>query len=209
MPAVLLKDRLPSEVGDSDAYNRIQMRRAVLTRGDPTAEAPEGGIARELLRVLIVDDYRATADITCSLMSAWGHDVRRAYDAASGLTLAATFQPDVVLLDVMMPQMNGFELARQLRLQVQLHHCFMIAHTGRTDAECRHQCDQAGIDLFLIKPVCPSILRALLIWEADYAFRSRQEAATDCLASDSSRSPAGCDEHFGPTQSTPRIPIPI
>jgi CheY-like chemotaxis protein len=177
MPAVILKDRLPSEVGDSDEYNRIQIRRAILTRGDPTVEAPLG-IARELLRVLIVDDHQAVADTACKLVEAWGHDVRRVYDAHAGMALAAAFEPDVVLLDIKMPNMGGLELARQLRHQVQMRHCLMIAHTGRTDEACRRECEQAGIDLFLIKPVRPSVLRALLIWEADYVFRSRQAAAS-------------------------------
>ena len=67
MSAVLMKDRLPSEVGDSDTYNRLQMRRAIQTRGDPTAETPIG-TAGELLRVLIVDDYRASADTMAMLV---------------------------------------------------------------------------------------------------------------------------------------------
>lgn len=207
MPAVLLKDRLPSEVGDSDEYNRIQMRRAVLTRGDPTVEAPLE-TARELLRVLIVDDHQAVADTACKLVNAWGHDARRVYDAHTGLALAATFEPDVVLLDIMMPNMGGLELARQLRHQVQLRHCFMIAHTGRTDGACWRECEETGIDLFLIKPVCPSVLQALLIWEADYVFRSRQAAASESRPYAPSRLPAGFDEHYGPTQSNLRIPVP-
>ena len=79
MSSVLMKDRLPSEVQDSDTYNRLQMRRAIQTRGDPTAETPIGS-AEELLRVLIVDDYRASAKTMAMLVDVWGHDVRRAYD---------------------------------------------------------------------------------------------------------------------------------
>ena len=177
MSAVLMSDRLPSEVQDSDTYNRLQMRRAVQTRGDPTAETPLG-TAGELLRVLIVDDYRALADTTAMLAQSWGHDVRRAYDGKAGLALAAAYQPDVLLLDIIMPTMSGLEVARQVRQQARLNDCFIIAVTGRTDAGHRRQCEEAGIDLFLIKPVTPSILQTLLTWEAEYVLRSRHEKAT-------------------------------
>jgi CheY-like chemotaxis protein len=177
MPAVLMSDRLPSEAQDSDMYNRLQMRRAVQMRGDPTAETPLG-TAGELLRVLIVDDYRPAADTTAMLVDVWGHDVRRVYDGKAGLALAAAYQPDVLLLDIIMPDMSGLAVAGQMRQQARLNDCFIIAVTGRTDAGHRRQCEEAGIDLFLIKPVTPSILQTLLIWEAEYVLRSRREKAT-------------------------------
>jgi CheY-like chemotaxis protein len=177
MSAVLMSDRHPSEVQDSDTYNRRQMRRAVQTRGDPTAETPLD-MPGELLRVLIVDDYRAAADTTAMLVQTWGHDVRRAYDGNAGLALAAAYQPDVLLLDIVMPDMSGLAVARQVRQLARLNDCFMIAVTGRTDAGHRRQCEEAGIDLFLIKPVTPSILQTLLFWEAEYVLRSRHEKAT-------------------------------
>ena len=198
MSAVLIKDRLPSEVQDSDSYNRLQMRRAVQTRGDPTAETIIGN-AGELLRVLIVDDYRASADTMSMLVDVWGHDVRRAYDGTSGLALAAAFQPDVLLLDIIMPNMSGLEVARQVRQQARLNDCFIIAVTGRTDAGHRRQCEEAGIDLFLIKPVTPSILQTLLIWELEYVLRSRQEAATYNMLSTKLQPLAGTSLHT-PTQ---------
>ena len=177
MSTVLMKDRLPSEVQDSDTYNRLQMRRAIQTRGDPTAETPIGSV-EELLRVLIVDDYRASADTMAMLVDVWGHDVRRTYDGPTGLALAAAYKPDVLLLDIIMPGMSGLEVARRVRQQTRLNDCFMIAVTGRTDAGHGLQCEEAGIDLFLIKPVTPSILQALLIWEYEYVLRSRQHAET-------------------------------
>ena len=56
------------------------------------------------LRVLVVDDHHASADTLAMLMNAWGHDVRRAYDGAAGLALAADYLPDIMLLDIMMPR---------------------------------------------------------------------------------------------------------
>ena len=177
MSALATKDRLPSEILDSDTFNRLQMRRAVQSRGDPTAETLVGTTG-ELLRVLIVDDNRALADTMSMLVGVWGHDVRRAYDASTGLELAAAYQPDVLLLDIIMPGMTGLELARQVRQQARSQECFIVAVTGRTDAECRLQCEEAGIDLFLIKPVTPSILQTLLSWESEYVLQSRQDTAT-------------------------------
>jgi two-component system, OmpR family, response regulator len=176
MSTVLTNDRSASEVLDSDTHNRLQMRRAIQTRGDPIAETFVG-TAGELLRVLIVDDYRASADTMAMLVDVWGHDVRRAYDGATGLALADAYQPDVLLLDISMPGMTGLEVARQVRQQARLNDCFIIAITGRTDAAYRLQCDEAGIDLFLLKPVTPSILQTLLIWEFEYVLRARQDIA--------------------------------
>jgi two-component system OmpR family response regulator len=176
MSTVLINDRSPSEVLDLETHNRLQMRRAIQTRGDPIAETFVG-TAGELLRVLIVDDYRASADTMAMLVNVWGHDVRRAYDGATGLALADAYQPDVLLLDISMPGMTGLEVARQVRQQARLNDCFIIAITGRTDATYRLQCDEAGIDLFLLKPVTPSILQTLLIWEFEYVSRARQDIA--------------------------------
>jgi CheY-like chemotaxis protein len=88
------------------------------------------------------------------------------------------YQPDVVLLDVKMPNMSGPELARQVRQKARLNGCFIVAITGCARERDRQLCEAAGIDLFLIKPVCPSILRALLKWESDYVLRKRQDIAT-------------------------------
>jgi CheY-like chemotaxis protein len=178
MAARCAKDCLPSEIQSTDTYNRLQMHRAIEARGDPAAESPFEA-AVELLRVLIVDDHRAAADTTAMLVEAWGHDVRCAYDGTTGLSLAAAYQPNVLLLDVLMPHMSGQELARQVRQQPRLDDCFLVAVTGRTDAAHRLLCAEAGIQLFLIKPVEPSILKTLLVWEFEYASRSRRDIAID------------------------------
>jgi len=177
MSAELMKDHPPSEVGDSDTYNRLQMRRAIVARGGRIADAPFIP-RRELLRVLIVDDYRVSADTMAMLVGVWGHDVRRAYDGATGLALAAAYQPDVLLLDIVMFGISGLELAMQVRRQARLNDCLMIAVTGRTDAEHRRQCAEAGIDLFLVKPVDLSFLQTLLTVESEYRLRSRDRTTT-------------------------------
>src|SRR6478672_12287607 len=84
---------------------------------EPIVISPADYTEHQLLRVLIVDDHRATAKTMSSLVTIWGHDVRCAYDGVTGLALAAAFRPDVLLLDMLMPNVNGFEVAMQVRRQ--------------------------------------------------------------------------------------------
>lgn len=176
MSAMLIENRSPREVGNTDAYNRLQMHRTKQARGSPTTKTGVG-LYSDLLRVLIVDGWYDTANMMSMLVDEWGYDVRQAYDGPSGLELAVEYQPDVLLLDTSMPDNSGLELARQVRLQPELADCFMIAVTGRTDAGHRAQCEDAGIDLFLIKPVDPSILQTLLMLESDYVCSLRHDTA--------------------------------
>ena len=176
MSTTLIKDLQPHEVGDTDAYNRLQMRRAIHSRGDSNAE-PLVGVAGEPLRVLVLDDQQALTDTTAKLIGIWGHEVRQAYDGKSALALAATYEPEIVLLDILMPQMNGLQFATQLRQIAGLEKCFLVAITGRTDPDHRSLCEAAGIDLFLIKPVAPAILKTLLTWESEYVLRARHHEA--------------------------------
>ena len=144
-----------------------------MARGANTSPSPIA-TRRELLRVLVVDDYRASADTMSRLVAAWGHEVQRAYDGNTGLALAAAYQPDVLLLDLVMPGVGGLALVRQVQRQAHGNECLMIAVTGRTDAGHRLQCEEAGIDLFLVKPVDLTFLRTLLGVESEYRLQTRQ-----------------------------------
>jgi CheY-like chemotaxis protein len=146
--------------------------------GKPAVTLPVGDTDDQLLRVLIVDDHRATADTLSMLVKIWGHDVRRAYDGVTGLALAAAFRPDVLLLDMLMPNLNGFEVAMQVRRQNRLDHCFIIAVTGRTDANHRSQCYAAGADLLLIKPVAPPDMQTLLTFEFEHKRKTKRRMTT-------------------------------
>jgi CheY-like chemotaxis protein len=149
-----------------------QIGRTVMACGDHTSLSPIA-TRSELLRVLVVDDYRASADTMSSLVAAWGHEVQRAYDGNTGLALAAAYQPDVLLLDLIMPGVGGLTLVRQVQRQAHLNDRLMIAVTGRTDAGHRLQCEEAGIDLFLVKPVDLTFLRTLLGVESEYRLQAR------------------------------------
>jgi DNA-binding response OmpR family regulator len=138
------------------------------------------------------------------LVGIWGHDVRRAYDGATGLALAAAYQPDVLLLDIVMPGISGLELARQVRRQARLKDCLLVAVTGRTDTGHRLQCDEAGLDLFLIKPVNLSFLRTLLTMESEYRLQSQQDTATCHMLSKTLQQLTDSNSHR-PTQLPCRV----
>ena len=114
------------------------------------------------LRVLVVEDCADTRLSLRWLLRAWGHEVGEAADGTSALTYAASHIPDVVLLDIGLPRMDGYEVARQLRALPSLGDALLVALTGfgrLADVEC---CLQAGCDTHLLKPCSPLVLKQLL-----------------------------------------------
>jgi two-component system, OmpR family, response regulator len=114
------------------------------------------------LRVLVVDDYADTRDTIRVLIDLWGHDVRTAADGPEALTLAETFGPDVVLLDVALPGMDGYEVARRLRQRPGLSGVTLVAITGLGAERDHLQAAEAGFAHYLIKPFDPEGLERLL-----------------------------------------------
>jgi CheY-like chemotaxis protein len=167
MNAPVTKERRISNDKRLNAFERFHQALEAAATGEPIDFEPADYAEGRKLRVLVVDDHRAHADTLSLLIAKWGHDVRGAYDGVTGLALAAAYQPDVLLLDMLMPEVSGFELATQVRRQDRLKHCFIIAVTGRTDAKHRSRCYEAGVDLFLMKPVAPPNMQTLLSLERD------------------------------------------
>jgi len=112
--------------------------------------------------VLVVEDDRLAAESTLELLRVWGYDVRLATSGPAALELVPAFQPDVVLLDLSLPGMDGFELARQLRARATSAALVLIALTGYGDEQDRAASQAAGIDHHLVKPVEIDDLRRLL-----------------------------------------------
>jgi two-component system, sensor histidine kinase len=102
-------------------------------------------------RVLIVDDNRDAADSISLLLKIHGHDVRTAYGGEDALTLAATYPADVVLLDIGLPGMNGYEVARRLRAAGTSAH--LVALTGYGQPEDVKRAREAGFDEHMVKPI--------------------------------------------------------
>jgi signal transduction histidine kinase len=113
-------------------------------------------------RVLVVDDNLDTAESLAMLIQVDGHIVRTANDGLAALKAFAEFRPDVVILDIGLPNMNGYEVARRLRDQHQENEFLMAALTGYGAPEDRNRSEKAGFDNHLVKPVGLDDLRRLL-----------------------------------------------
>lgn len=103
-------------------------------------------------KVLVVDDLAASADTLKVLLEMEGFSVRVANNGASALEVAQEFVPEVVILDIGLPGMDGFEVARRLRLRPELKSAVLIALTGYGEAESRLRSQEAGFDHHVVKP---------------------------------------------------------
>ena len=112
--------------------------------------------------VLVVDDCHHAADPLVLLLKRWGYQTAVAYDGPSALAVALARPPAVVLLDLDMPGMGGYEVARRLRGQPRTAEALLIALTGYGEEEDVSRCREAGIDLHLLKPCEPEELRRVL-----------------------------------------------
>ena len=104
------------------------------------------------LRVLVVDDNVDTVTTLALLVKESGHDVRTAYDGSSVLEAALDYRPNVVLLDIGLPGLNGFEVAKQLRQQPALQNAVLVAMTGYGGVSDLQRSFEAGFDHHLVKP---------------------------------------------------------
>lgn len=119
-------------------------------------------VAAHRFRVLVVDDNKDFANTLEILLEMAGHEVRAANDGITAYEVAMDFRPDIVLLDIGLPGMNGYELAGRLRRSPEVAGSTLIALTGYGQAEDRHRVAEAGLDGHLVKPVEPTELLALI-----------------------------------------------
>jgi len=113
-------------------------------------------------RVLVVDDNMDAADMLVMMLQMFGHEVQAAYTGQTALETAVEYRPDVVLLDIGLPDMNGYEVARRLRQQPQTKDVRLIAMTGYGQDSDRQRSEEAGCEYHLVKPVDPQKLQDLL-----------------------------------------------
>jgi signal transduction histidine kinase len=113
-------------------------------------------------RILVVDDLAASAETLMTLLEMEGFEVRIAHEGQAALAVAREFHPDVVLLDIGLPGMNGFEVAHGLRSQPESRDALLIALTGYGEAESRTRSAQAGFDFHMVKPADVNLLLAML-----------------------------------------------
>jgi CheY-like chemotaxis protein len=139
----------------------------------PVAHPPTGGVAGKSSedrvtarpskrRVLIVDDNKDSAVSLSMILKILGHVTRTAHDGIQAVRTAETFRPEVVLLDIGLPKLNGYEACRKIREQPWAREAVLIALTGWGQEEDKERSREAGFDFHLVKPVDPAALEKLL-----------------------------------------------
>jgi CheY-like chemotaxis protein len=113
-------------------------------------------------RVLIVDDFRDSADSLAMLLKALGHEALTAYDGEQAIVAAAEWRPDVVLLDIGMPKLNGYDVCRRIREQEWGKKMVLIALSGWGQENDRRLSEEAGFDHHMLKPASPDALMEVL-----------------------------------------------
>ena len=112
--------------------------------------------------MVAIDDSLDTAEAVAELARSWGHEVAVVADGLAALELASKFPPDITLIDIGLPGMNGYEVARRLRQLPAMETARLVAITGYGREEDRRAALEAGFNLHLTKPVDPDRLKKLL-----------------------------------------------
>lgn len=122
-----------------------------------TAESPV-----QSFKILVVDDNHDSALSMAMMLSIMGHDTRTAHDGETAVSTAETFLPDVVLLDIGLPKLNGYEVAQRIRETPWGASMYLIAVTGWGQDEDRQRSTEVGLNHHMVKPVEPAALEKLL-----------------------------------------------
>jgi CheY-like chemotaxis protein len=157
----------------------IRLPIAAVQAAEAVAAEPSTAAARRSLRVLIVEDNLDAAEMLELAVSQLGHVTKVAHDGATAITMASQFAPDVVLLDIGLPVMNGYAVVRTLRERPEFTDVHIAAVTGWGQEEDRRKAREAGFDSHFTKPLSPAALQDLLVRIAPHAVGARRsEPAT-------------------------------
>ena len=157
--------RIEARSAGIDAGSEFIVRLPLLPAGAsiaapaPRAPVSDAGPSR---RVLIVDDNADAAQSMALLARSWGHEVATARDGPEALELAQSFRPETALVDIGLPGMDGYELARRLRQAPEQHSLQLVAMTGYGRSEDQEAARAAGFDVHLVKPAKIEELQQLL-----------------------------------------------
>jgi len=113
-------------------------------------------------RILVVDDNLDSAMSLAMILSIMGHQTQTAHDGESAVQMAESFLPEVVLLDIGLPKLNGYEVAQRIRQQPWGTSMYLIAVTGWGQDEDRQRSSEVGLNVHMVKPVEPAALEKLL-----------------------------------------------
>jgi CheY-like chemotaxis protein/two-component sensor histidine kinase len=140
-----------SKLGKGSTFTvRLPLVEAAAEESEPSRAAEVSGAGR---RVLIVDDNADTARMTGRLLKSLGFEVRLCHDGSTAIDEAQEFRPEVVLLDIGLPGLNGFEVAQTLREEACCGDSLIIGISGYGDQQAREKARMAGFDHYLVKPV--------------------------------------------------------
>ena len=141
---------------------RRTLEPATAARHVEPASAPELAMATAARRILVADDNRDSLDTLAELLQLGGHEIHKAVDGVQALEAATRVRPDLVLLDIGMPGMDGYEVARRIRSQPWGREATLVALTGWGQENDRKRSREAGFDSHCIKPLDLQRLSILL-----------------------------------------------
>jgi CheY-like chemotaxis protein len=126
----------------------IEQQRQPSVHGEAPGQAPLGG-----LRILVVDDNKVAAHALSTFLNLQGHEVRIAHNGLQAVDEAGSFRPQVVLCDIGLPGLNGYEVAEKLKSDPALEETYVIATSGYGEEANRARASKAGFDRYLVKPL--------------------------------------------------------
>ena len=132
------------------------------TMADTDAAPASVSTTPRRFRILVVDDNHDSALSLAMMLSIMGHETRTAHDGESAVEAAGIFLPEVILLDIGLPKLNGYEVAQRIRERPWGASMFLIAVTGWGQDEDRQRSSEVGLNVHMVKPVEPSELEKLL-----------------------------------------------
>ena len=153
------------------------------------------------IRVLVVDDCRDTADALSLLLKFLGCDVRTAYDGRAAVEEAERFRPELLLLDLGMPVVDGFAVAAQIRRRPEFSRALLVAHTGYGNYRTRAR--EVGFNGYLLKPAGLDCLRQIVDWAEQRAVAQRKGAGQQAKPDSTSFARPARDAEFGVERVTP------
>jgi signal transduction histidine kinase len=138
----------------------LPLAKPVLDSAPPNVASDPALVEKK--RILVVDDNRDSAEMLAAMLNAWGQHARVAFDGMSALSAGRDFRPHIVLLDLGMPDMDGYETARRLRAESWGQEATLVAVTGWGQESDLQRTREAGFEHHLLKPVAPRRLRILI-----------------------------------------------
>ena len=145
-----------------DRGSTFLVKLPVVSTANAAPTAPRPGRSATPRRVLLVDDSHDAAESLALVLETAGHETRVAFDGEAGLRAAAEFQPEVAILDIGMPKVNGYDLARRLRQQPWGKSIYLVALTGWGQEADQQRARDAGFDTHLVKPAALETIDRLL-----------------------------------------------